>query len=304
MSTEKSIKSFDQEIERLIRISKENPLLPESYIPWATVLEDHFELMPHTLLSLHGHPLFNKISHDQKRELARAEIGQVMYSYAWSEGLACLFFFRHLVSLKDNVSAEYRYLLIEAYEECRHQQMFSMAIQKLEVKPLPPTSIHRLAAWFSTRFLPSDIMFMSVLAIELVTDVYGTALRQQTNIYPVLAKISQLHNIEEGRHIHFTELLLKRYTEKAGLIKRSIYSIVVCLNIYFMRTMYVRKEIFRNIGLDPKVYYEPAYQGLRQKFSDHCLKRAIEFVDEWNGFNWFTRGIWKKLLKAKFPVKL
>ncbi len=299
MATTKSLKSFDQEIERLIRISKEKPLLPESFIPWATELEDHFELMPKTLLSLYGHELFNKITDEQKRGLARSEIGQVMYSYAWSEGLACLFFFRHLVSLKDNVSAEYRYLLIEAYEECRHQQMFSMAIQKLEVKPLPPRSLHRLAAWFSTRFLPSDIMFMSVLAIELVTDVYGTELRQQPNIYPVLAKISQLHNIEEGRHIHFTELLLKRYTEKAGLFKRSIYSIVVCLNIYFMRTMYVRKEIFSNIGLDPNIYYKPAYAGLKQKFSEHCLKRAIEFVGQWNGFNWFTRIIWKKLLNAK-----
>jgi hypothetical protein len=100
MATTQALKSFDQEIERLIQISKDKPLLPESFIPWATELEEHFELMPKTLLSLYGHELFNKMTNEQKRELARAEIAQVMYSYAWSEELACLFFFRYVSSLK------------------------------------------------------------------------------------------------------------------------------------------------------------------------------------------------------------
>jgi len=156
MATTQSFKSFDQEIERLIQISKDKPLLPESFIPWVTELEDHFELMPKTLLSLYGHELFDKITSEQKRELARAEIAQVMYSYAWSEELACLFFFRYVSSLKNITSAECRYVLKEAEEECRHMQMFSMAVKKLNVDPLPPRWLHRFAAWFATRFLPSD----------------------------------------------------------------------------------------------------------------------------------------------------
>lgn len=290
---------FNEKVERLIKISKQNPLLPESFIPWDTVLESHHELMPKVLLSLSGHALFETLTYEQQRELARAEIAQVMYSYAWSEGLACLFFFRHLVTIKDNTSPEYRYLLIEAYEECRHQQMFSMVVEKLQVKPLPPRLIHRMAASFATKFLPADMMFMSVLAIELVTDVYGTAMRQGKDVYPVLAKISQLHNIEEGRHIHFTEMLLERYTKKAGLIRRSIYSIVICLNIYFMRTMYVRKEIFKKIGVDSGKYYPAAYKGLREKFGQECLGRALEFTNSFKGLNWFTKLFWRKLLNAK-----
>lgn len=300
MKSKLSDKTFDEQIERLIAISNKNPLLPDTYIKWDVKLEEHFELMPKTLLSLYGTNLFETISEKQKKELAKAEICQVMYSYAWSEGLACLFFFRHLVSGNSNISPEYRYLLIEAYEECRHQQMFSRAIEQMGVRPIPPRSAHRIFAWISTRFLPSDIMFMSVLAIELVTDVYGTELRKQDNIYPILAQISELHNIEEGRHIHFAELLLKRYTEKANVFTKSVYSIVVCLNIYFMRTMYVRKEIFKNIGLDPDIYYSTAYKGLKEKFSKHCLKRAVSFVKEWDGFNWFTKLFWKKILGANF----
>lgn len=290
--------SFNEKVERLIKISKQNPLLPESFVPWDTVLESHHELMPKVLLSLYGHTLFETLTYGQQRELARAEIAQVMYSYAWSEGLACLFFFKHLVSIKDNTSPEYRYLLIEAEEEIRHQRMFSAAVEKLQAKPLPPRKIHRFAASFATRFLPADIMFMSVLAIELVTDVYGTALRKGKDVYPVLAKVSQLHNTEEGRHIHFTEMLLERYTKKAGLIRRSIYSIVICFNIYFMRTMYVRKEIFKNIGVDPGKYYPAAYKGLREKFRQECLGRALEFTNSFRGLNWFTKLFWRIFLNA------
>jgi hypothetical protein len=263
-------------------------------------LEDRFEFIPESLLSLYGDILYDKLTKNQKRGFSKLEIAQVMYSYAWSEGLACLFFFKYASSLDNITSLEYQYILKEAEEECRHQQMFSMAIRKLEVEPIQPRLLHRFAAWFATRLLPPDIMFMSVMAIELVTDVYGRELVKQANIYPVLSKISELHSIEEVRHIYFTQLLLERYTKNAGLLRRTTYSIVICLNIYFMRTLYVRKEIFEKIGLDPKIYYKSAYNGLKDKFSEHCLEKAKKFVFEWNGFNWLTRIFWKKLLNAKF----
>lgn len=292
-------KSFSEKVKRIIRISENKPHLPESFIPW-NIEPGTYAMMPETLLSLQRDPLFDSLTKEQQSALAKAEIAQVMYSYAWSEGLACLFFFRYLVSLKDNTSPEYRYLLIEVIEECRHQKMFSMVIEKLNAQPLPPRLLHRLVASFSVKFLPADMMFMSVLAIELVTDVYGTLLRKEENIYPVLAKISELHNIEEGRHIYFAELLLESYIEKAGIFKRTLYSIIVCLNIYFMRTMYVRKEIFRRIGVDVQKYYPAAYKGLKQNFADHCLKRAQDFVSSFGGFNWFSKLFWKYILGAKF----
>ena len=97
-------------IERLIRISKEKPLLPEVFIPWHEQMLDEERFMPESLISLHGHPLWETLSAEQQRELGRHEIVQVMYSYAWSEGLACLFFNRHLLTLQPD-SVEYRFLL-------------------------------------------------------------------------------------------------------------------------------------------------------------------------------------------------
>lgn len=288
-----------EEIEHLIKISKDNPINPDTFIPWEIPPKDTFDFMPKTLFSLYGDKLFDTLTSSQKTELAKSEVGQAMYSYGWSEGLACLFFYRYLVTLRDNVSAEYRYLLVEIFEETCHQQMFSRAIETLNIQTVSARPLHRFVSWFATRYLPADVVFMSVLAIELVTEMYGSEIIKQHNMYPVLAKISELHKIEEDRHMFFADLLLKRYTENASFFRRSLYSIVVCLNIYFMRTLYVRKEILQRIGLDPKIYYKPAYRGLKQKFSENCLQKAKDFVSGWNGFNWFTKIFWRKLLGAK-----
>jgi hypothetical protein len=296
----KKKESFDEMAKRLLEMSNKDPLLPESFIPWDIPPKNSFEFMPEKLFSLSGTEACKNLTKEQERELKKAEIAQVMYSYAWSEGIACLFFFRYLTALKDNVSPEYQYLLMEAREECRHQQMFSLAIQRLGAKPIPTTRAHRLFVWISTYFLSSDIMFLSVLAIELVTDVYGFEIRKQKNIYPVLAKVSELHNIEEGRHIYFAQELLNRYTENAGIIKRTAYSAAVCINIYLMRKTYVRKEIFTRLGLDPKIYYKPAKKGLKEKFATHCVDRAVKFVEKWNGFNSVSRLVWKLVLGVQF----
>jgi hypothetical protein len=69
------------------------------------------------------------------------------------------------------------------------------------------------------------------------------------------AEVSELHNIEEARHILFTKKFMATRTAKAGFIKRTMYSYIILLNIYFMRTMYIKREIYDRIGLkDTGVY--------------------------------------------------
>jgi hypothetical protein len=133
-----------------------------------------------------------------------------------------------------------------------------------------------------------------------VTDVYGNFARKSLNIYPVLKKMFDLHNIEEARHILFTRSILKDYAAKAGFIKRTLYSYVILFNILFVRTMYVKKEIFERIGLEnPDKVFKTASKNLKKKFAEKCLHDIVEFVDEWKGFNFATRWAWRRVLGAK-----
>ncbi len=287
------------EIERLIKISKERPLMPETYIPWQQAPEANDIFLPEMLTSLHGLDIYDTLTPGQKLELGRHELVQVIASYAWGECLFCLFMTRHILTLPlDNV--EHRFLLRELIEEFRHQEMFGQAINKLGGQPIKQSGLHQFFGEFSNKYLPADYLFMGSVSIELVTDIYGNYARKTPNIYPVLKKMFDLHNIEEARHIIFTKNLLKTYAAKAGYIKRTLYSYVILFNILFIRTMYVKKEIFERIGLEnPDMVYKLAALNFKKKFAEKCLEDIIEFVDSWRGFNLVTRWAWRWILGAK-----
>ncbi|RFZ81067.1 hypothetical protein DYU05_20110 [Mucilaginibacter terrenus] len=288
-----------EEIERLIRISKERPLLPETYVPWQEQPKANDLYLPEKLTSLEGTPLYHTLTPQQKTDLGRHEAVQVLYSYGWGEALFCVFMTRYLLQLPPD-GPEHRFLIREIIEEYRHQEMFSQAIIQLNGEALPPTKMHQFIGKFSTNYLPADFLFMGSLAVELITDMYGNYSRRAPEIYVVLRKVFELHNIEEGRHIHFTKGLLQTYTAKAGYIRKTLYSFVILMNIYFVRTMYVRKEIYERIGINnADAVFKEATRNYRSKFTQNCLGHIIEFVDSWGGFNLLTRWAWRWLLHAK-----
>lgn len=289
----------DEQVERLIRISKEKPLIPEEFVPWEEEAgEDHL-FLPEKIVSSEGLPFYDKLTPWQKRELGRHEMVQVMYSYAWSEGLFCLFINRHVLDLSPD-SLEYRFLIRELIEEFRHQDMFASTIRRLEGKPIMPTRQHNFWGKLTVKYMPASWVFMSGLSVELITDVYGKMIRRDKGIYEVLRKVSELHHIEEGRHIVFTASWLRQFTEKAHFIKRTWFSIIVLFNIFFMRTLYVKQEIYERIGVEnPRECYKQAKKHFKPRFAEHCLADAIEFVESWNGFNFITRPLWRRFLAAK-----
>ncbi len=293
------VSEFEAMAERMIQISKEKPLLPETYVPWTDKPLADTLFVPAYLVSLEGHEWWNHLSKEQQIELGRLEIVQVMYSYAWSETLACLFFNRHLLKLNPN-SVEYRFLVREIIEEFRHQEMFGMAIRSLDRAPIMPTRAHKFFGNFTVKHLPSSLVFMSVLSVELMADTYAKHIRKGEKVFSIMRKTSELHHIEEGRHIFYTKAWLEKYTKSAGFIRSSAYSIIVLMNVYFMRTLYVQKSFFEKIGVKtPKKYYKAALQNYNKKFSDYALQSIIEFTKEINGFNWLTRPLWRWVLKVK-----
>ena len=288
-----------QEIERLIKISKEHPLMPDTYIPWQEAPKPGEIFLPEVLASLQGLELYDTLTPTQKLELGRHELVQVIASYAWGECLFCLFMTRHMLTLPiDNV--EHRFLIREMVEELRHQEMFERAITQLGGKPIKQTRLHKFFGHFSNKYLPADYLFMGSVSVELVTDVYGNYARKNPQVYQVLRKMFDLHNIEEARHILFTKALLKRYSSKAGYIKRTLYSYVILFNILFVRTMYVKQEIYERIGMEnPAAAYQLAAKNFKNKFAETCLDDIIEFVKDWGGLNRATRWAWRWVLNAK-----
>ena len=276
-----------RQIERLIRISQEKPLLPENFIPWALTATEEHTFLPEKLVSLVGLPIYATLSPAQQRELARREVAQALYAYCWSEGLFCVFMTRYMVHRPPD-DLDRRFLLREVIEECRHQEMFAAAIEKLNCTPVPVNRFHRIVSNLTVKFFPVELVFLSCMAIEMMADRYGEHLRQDHRAFPILQKIAQLHNIEEARHILFTKALLRQFTETAG----------------FFQTIYVRPEIYQSIGLlNPRRLRRQAFRHYQIRFAAECLDSVREFMEGFQGFNWLTRPLWRWVMKMDVSGK-
>jgi hypothetical protein len=282
-----------QKVERLLKISEMKPIDHRSFVPWERSIQKEEIYLPEYLISLQGHELWDTLTADQQKELGRLEVIQVVYSYAWSEGMACLFFNKELVKL--NVTdVEYRFLLREIIEEMQHQEMFSKAITHCNGNPVPPSHFHKLLGNWTVSRASAGMSFMSVIAVELLADVYAFAMRSDQRVYPILSKVSELHEIEEGRHIYYAKLWLQYFTQNASYFTRTIYSINMCLSIWFMRNLYVKKEFFQSIGVDsPNKYYKAAKKQLKIKYKEGPLHSSIQFVKEFRGDTFIAKVIWK-----------
>lgn len=283
-------------VERLLDISHTKPLDHNDYVPWDDTEQGEF-LMPELLVSLAGHPLYENLTQEQKIELSRHELGQVVYSYAWAEGIGCLTFSNRMVTLEPT-SLEYKYLMRMSVEEFRHQEMFVKLVEKIKAHPFVLPKHH----WFMAnymRYSPQSHRFLSILTIELMADIYGKIIRNGEGVFRPSQKVSQLHHIEEGRHIHYTKLWLRHYLDDANFYQRTTYSLIVLSNLLLIKSLYVREEIFELIGVDdPKKYAKAARKNLHAKFQEHCIADSLDFVRSFNGFNFITRPIWKLLMNT------
>lgn len=291
------IKEQDREkVERLIDLSNTKALIPDQYVPWSDQEEDEM-FLPEQLISLAGHPHYETLDDKQKRELSRHELAQVVYSYAWAEGVGCLIFNTRLVGLEP-VSLEYKYLIKMSIEEYRHQEMFTRLIEKIKGKTFILPFQHLFMTWY-IKNAPQSHRFLSILTVEIMADTYGNLIRRTKEVFRPVRKVSQLHHIEEGRHIYYTAIWLKHYLDNANFLQRSIYSFLVLSNLLLLKSLYVREEIFEHIGVsNPKYYAKIARKNLHNKFNKHCVADIVSFVRKFNGFNFITRPLWKYLLNV------
>jgi len=288
----------EEKINRLIFLSKTHPVLPDEFIPWDATIKDNEVYLPKYLICLAGHPLLDTLTREQTNTLAKMEVAQVMATYAWSESMACLFFNQMLLKVTPT-SVEGKYLVSMLIEEFRHQYMFAKVIDKLGVKPEPFSRFHRILSSVSLKVLGPDLNYVMILAVEQVTDIYAKHLRKDPSVYSVLRKTSELHHIEEGRHITYQKICLEKFVQQASFLKRTMMGFTYVLTIWFMRSQYLKKAFFIQLELkEPKKYYDAAIKNYKTLFGIYCLSETIEYAKSIRVINFITKPFWNLILKA------
>jgi len=173
-----------------------------------------------------------------------------------------------------NQSPEFRYLYHEIAEETQHSLMFQEFVNRsrLRVSGMPPGLL-----WFA-RTIPSlarrfpELFFVFVLGGEEPIDqMQRRALRERQWHHPLAERISQIHVIEEARHMSFARAYLLRQVPKLGWFGRNLLALRSPFVLGNMATLMLEPSaaFARHYGIPREVVLgayrrSPVFAGMRR----------------------------------------
>jgi hypothetical protein len=202
---------------RLLRATASHSFDPDEDIDWHTPLTHDRWFLPPERVSLHGTPLWEEMTEQQRIELSRQELASYLSHGCWTELVLMRLFSRYLAN-QDPACARTQYALAEIADETRHLRMFARLHTALGT-PLyrPPARLRRLFSLAHPLFQDLS-MFALVLTLEEVQDVFQREGMRDDRVQPLVQQVFRIHVAEEARHVSFarSELREAAYTATRG----------------------------------------------------------------------------------------
>jgi hypothetical protein len=266
--------------ERLLRASVQKSFDPEVDVDWeAPLLDDHF-FMPEHRVSLYGTPLWDRMTRRQRIDLSRHEIASTASVGIWFELILLQLLARHIYDLSPT-SDHVRYALVEIGDECRHSVMFSRFIEKLGCPAYGPGPLaHRLGRVLKTTGSGPEV-FAAILIAEEILDTLQRELMVDESVQPLVRRISQIHVIEEARHVRYANDELRRQMSTASGPAKAWARFVAARSAWVISRRLVHPDAYAAVGLDPAAAHRVALASeARRESLRWAAKRLVQFFGE------------------------
>jgi hypothetical protein len=182
-------------------------------------------VLPDELLTLFNLPeLFDKLTNEQKRTLAREEFGSIVDTGVRFESVLLAGFSLDILSRPDLTDPRVTYLLHEMGEETRHSRLFVRLLEQIKPRAKNPldNAVTRIAQQVLIPFLTGmrALFCLLVLSGEEVPDLLQKLASEHPDTDPVIKAVSKYHRQEEARHLAFGRVLFPEQWATAGPIER------------------------------------------------------------------------------------
>ncbi len=212
----------DQRIERLSTASLKRIIEPDTDVP------GHIgdgQLLPDELLTLSNVPeLFDRLTDEQKKVLAREEFGSIVDTGVRFESVLMAGFSLDIVARPDLTDPRVTYLLHEMGEETRHSRLFIRLLTQVKPTAKNPLDgpIARIAQHVLLPFLTAmrSLFCLLVLSGEEVPDMLQKLASEHPDTDPMIKAVSKYHRQEEARHLAFARMLFPEQWAAAGRFER------------------------------------------------------------------------------------
>src|SRR5262245_10318884 len=287
-------KDRDVTAERLLDSSMRNSYDPDVDIDWDAPLVEGKGFMPEERVSLYGTPMWDRLSSDQRLELAKHEIGSITSVGLWTEIVLMQLLARYAADL-DPRSPHTHYALTEIGDETRHAIMFGKGIARLGLPAYGPPRIVRGPAKVFGAMIGGPAMFASVLVVEETTDRLQRSMLDDESIQPMIRMINRIHVVEEARHVRYAREELVRGLAKLRGPVLEVHRLVPAVVAHTVVNILVHPRVYAAVGLDPREARAAAKANPHHHESRRWMAaKIVAFLTEVGMIGGASKRIWRK----------
>ncbi|MEQ3554058.1 diiron oxygenase [Pseudonocardia nematodicida] len=237
--------------QRLLRSSDQLSYDPVSEVDWETPLDPGHHGMSPEWSSLYGTAYWDGMPEEQRRELTRHESASIASTGIWFEMILQQMVLRDFYA-KDPTDPAFQWALTEIADECRHSIMFARGAAKLGAPAyVPKRSTVELGRVFAA-VASGEAAYASILVAEEVLDVMQRDWMRDERVAPFVRTITNIHVVEESRHMAFARDETRERLAGAGRLRRGVDAVVVAAAAYMIVTSMWSPQVYANAGLDTR----------------------------------------------------
>jgi hypothetical protein len=200
--------------------------------------------------SLYGTPLWDALTEEQRITLTTHEMCSISGVGIWFECLLMQLVLRDVYG-EDPAQPHVQWALTEIADECRHSVMFARTAEKLGVPSYqPPPSILKLGKAFAATG-DGPAAYAAILVAEEILDIFQRDLMKDERVLPIIRAGSQIHVVEEARHMRFAREEIARRTPQLGPWQLRKHRTVVASVAAIVADNLVQPAAYATVGLDP-----------------------------------------------------
>jgi hypothetical protein len=286
----------DREVtaERLLDSSVRNSYQPDLDVDWDAPLVEGKGFLPEERVSLYGTELWERLTPEQRTELAKHEIGSITSVGLWTEILLMQLLARYAADL-DPRSPHTHYALTEIGDEARHAIMFGKGLSRLGLPAYGPPRLVRSLSKFFGAVIGGPAMFASVLVVEETTDRLQRSMLDDDDIQPFIRMINRIHVVEEARHVRYAREELVRGMESLSRSALELHRFITAVVAYTVVDIMVHPGAYAAVGLDPRQAREVARANPYHHETRRWMAEKItEFLTDVGMIGGPAKRLWRK----------
>src|SRR3954471_2018356 len=236
---------------RLLGSAAKKSYDPVVDIDWAAPIPHGLYGLSPEWSTLYGTPMWDSLTEEQRVTLTIHEYCSISGVGIWFECLLMQLVLKDIYG-EDPAQPHVQWALTEIADECRHSVMFARTAERFGAPSYPPpVGILKLGTASVAR-ADGPAAYAAILVPEEIFDIFQRDLMKDERVQPLTRATSQIHVVEEARHMRFArEEIARRTPELSRWQLRKHRSVVAAVAAIVVDNL-VQPGVYASVGLDPE----------------------------------------------------